>query len=125
MTTGHIHSISIWSGSKHQREAWEFVKFITGKVGYRYVIEQGLAPLRRSLAPYYVEQVSQSVGFNGARLFLNDIGRFRLYQITPEWARVRGVILNGLAPVWQGRESLETALAKIQESANAILSGVR
>ncbi|HEX6972406.1 MAG TPA: extracellular solute-binding protein [Limnochordia bacterium] len=125
VTTGHIHSISIWTGSSHPEEAWEFTKFLTGPVGYRYVIEQGLAPLRRSLASYYVEQVSGTVGFDGARLFLADIGRFRLYQITPEWMRVRGVILDGLAPVWQGSKPLEVALEEIQAGINAILAEAR
>lgn len=97
------------------------MKYITGKIGYQPLIDAGLAPIRRSLVPYYVKTLNTVLKTEGVDLFLQDVIRLRLFQVTPEWARVDEAIVNGLAPVWNGTEALETALVKINDMVNAIL----
>lgn len=48
--------LGIWAGTQHPEAAWEFVKFIASKQGQEIMTKhQGLAPVRRSALPAYLE----------------------------------------------------------------------
>lgn len=48
--------IAIWRDTPRADAAWEFVKFITGPRGQQIQVEvQGHPPVRRSVAPYFLE----------------------------------------------------------------------
>lgn len=48
--------LGIWRMTQHPEEAWEFVKFITSKAGQEIMAKtQGLAPVRQSALPAYLE----------------------------------------------------------------------
>lgn len=121
VTTGQIHGIAIWEGTNHPLEAWQFTKFITGKKGYQPHIDRGLAPIRRSLSRYYIQTVGSALGTQGVELFLQDIHRLRLFQVTRDWGSISTAIHQGLSPVWAGTAALETTLAKLQDQVNALL----
>lgn len=121
VTTGQIHAIAVWNGSPHPEAAWKYASYATGKEGYKNHIDTGLAPIRRSLARYYINAVGDALGTRGVELFLQDVNRLRLFQVTQNWPQVSGAIYSGLAPLWAGTEALETTLVKIEDQVNAIL----
>jgi len=116
-----IHSVSVMSQSENPDAAWEYVKFLTGKIGYKYVIDcMNFAPIRKSLLPDYVE-MTRKMGMKGAEFFFEGVGRTRVMPRLNEFSEIDRIISENLAPVWRNEKGLTTAASEIARLVNQIL----
>jgi multiple sugar transport system substrate-binding protein len=104
-------SYSIGKDSKKKSLAWTLLVYLTGKQGMSVWTSKGLAlPSRRDVKP---------VAGRGALLAAAPYAR--PWQFAPGFAKVMTVAGNELTAVFEGKQSVNAMLAKIQVEAQAAL----
>ena len=108
---------AIAKNSKHPREAWELIKFLTGPEGEKAVAESGQAvPSRMDVArsDYFLhsslfpEHVDNSV-------FLKTLKCASSYPVALEWSKIENIIARELDYVWTNEREIPDALVRIQK----------
>ena len=107
-------------------EAWTFLSWWTGEAAQRMyqhgksrqvgqrVLPFTQPPARRSLAEELVDWFGEPV--------LAALENARHLPLHPAKARLLGVYDAGMAPVWEGKQSVEIATAAVADKQNAILA---
>ncbi|MDI6814193.1 MAG: sugar ABC transporter substrate-binding protein [Desulfitobacteriaceae bacterium] len=115
-----ITGYSISSQTKHPREAWQFVRFITSPAAYRYMrIKTGNIPPRRSVC----EDPKVFGPPPGNIKLIVDILKYA--QSTPHFTRLpelMDVANRGFDKMTLGQQSVRRGLAIIEKEGNEILS---
>lgn len=108
--------------SKNPDAAWEFVKFAVGKEGQQRLTELGFAiPVLKSIAEssIFLEQQSAPIKhqiFLDAMEYARPKPTFAGYE---EWASIIG---DGLVPVWNDEQDLDSTLDEIVPAADEVLA---
>ncbi|NWJ45208.1 MAG: sugar ABC transporter substrate-binding protein [Chloroflexi bacterium] len=106
--------------SKNKEAAWQFLKYLSSELGQGFFMETGLVvPSRQSIREdnIYVRNSK----FNW-QVFVEET---RLGHIYPEFRssnKLNGIIDQTLAPVWQGKMSVNIALATLPNILNPLLA---
>ncbi len=109
---GFTVSYSIARQSTHKQQAFTLMSYLVGKRGMRLWTQQGIAlPSRRDV------QVPAGRG-----PLITAAPYSRPWQFAPGFARVIDTANNELQAAYEGKQSIATALQKIQTAANAQLA---
>jgi multiple sugar transport system substrate-binding protein len=106
-------SYSMARNSSHKKEAWKLLSYLTGKQGMKIWVSKGLELPSRSDV--------KTVAGRGA--FLKAAGAAHPWQFPPGFDKVITIAGNELSAVFEGNESVTTALKKINDAANEALKG--
>jgi multiple sugar transport system substrate-binding protein len=110
---GFTVSYSIGKNTKNKNAAWTLLSYLVGAKGMHLWTQQGIAlPSRRDVAVPA-----------GRSAFLKQAGYAHAWQFAPHFAKVIDTANNELQAVFGGKESVDTMLSKIQQAAQAALSG--
>ncbi|HSC92134.1 MAG TPA: extracellular solute-binding protein [Gaiellaceae bacterium] len=104
-------SYSIARDSKNKPAAWTLLTYLTGKEGMRIWTSKGLAlPARSDVKPVA-----------GRASFLAQAPYSRPWQFAPGFSKVMTVAGNELSAVFEGKQSVQAMLVKVQAEATAAL----
>jgi multiple sugar transport system substrate-binding protein len=110
---GFTVSYSIGKNTKNKSAAWTLLSYLVGPKGMHLWTQQGIALPSRKDVPVPA----------GRSAFLKQAGYARAWQFAPHFAKVIDTANNELQAVFGGKESVDTMLSKIQQAAQAALSG--
>jgi multiple sugar transport system substrate-binding protein len=110
---GFTVSYSIGKNTKNKNAAWTLLSYLVGPKGMHLWTQQGIALPSRKDVPVPA----------GRSAFLKQAGYARAWQFAPHFAKVIDTANNELQAVFGGKESVDTMLSKIQQAAQAALSG--
>lgn len=115
-----IHGLSnvIYAKTKHPKEAWEFVEFLSGKDANEIVAKSGVViPAYKPVLDIFLKSYS-SVNL---KAYTDSIDYSVMYPVsknTPKWTTVQDETLK---KVWAGQMSAEEGTKKIGEEMNKLL----
>jgi multiple sugar transport system substrate-binding protein len=105
-------SYSIGADSKNKEAAWVLLSYLTGPEGMATWTSLGLAlPSREDVEPA-----------EGREPFIEAADASRAWQFAPGFANVITVAGNELTAVFEGNQSVDEMLQKIEEEANDALN---
>ncbi|MEA4813091.1 MAG: sugar ABC transporter substrate-binding protein [Anaerolineaceae bacterium] len=115
---------SIWKGTKHPEEAWEFLKFYAGPEGQKYLMENGnFLPSVKSLYqdhPLFKEEFLQT--------FYKILELPSSYTWANDHLCFRGAVINAISDAWDrilindiSREEIKPLIDSLVPSAQAAL----
>ena len=104
--------------SKHPKEAWEFVKFMTGVEGEKIeAINGGKAPTINSL--YQDEEVLNANPFFKEKGFQDAIANATSRPVAPNYQEISNIIQIHVSKLLAGQESSEQAVANMEKEMKA------
>jgi multiple sugar transport system substrate-binding protein len=104
-------SYSMAKDSKNKNAAWTLLTYLTGKQGMQIWTSKGLAlPSRTDVKPVA-----------GRASFLAQAPVSRPWQFAPGFARVMTVANNEFSAVFEGKQTVNGMLAKVQAEATTAL----
>ena len=119
---GYIWPAGIFSGSRNQEAAWEYLKFVTSEdVGLELVLDKSVPELSTVVATRYSAlrspEVNETTG--GLQTAMADsLEQARTEPLVPEWNEVQSVLevaINEIANGAEVQETLDTAAADVEE----------
>jgi len=119
VTTAATLNYGISGNSKHPKEAWEFIKFVTGPEGQAFVAKMGMAlpsiddPDVERLFTHPTLPPKSANQFAVAARSL-DLSMFRFQ----EFPQIMSIWSDELDKVWLGRRSIEDSLRTIDDRIN-------
>jgi len=119
---------SMFSGTKHQEEAWKLLKFITGTEGIEMFVSRHLKSLpgRRSALPLWNKTAAQLGSPKSAAILGDTVGRFAaMIPVTPAWDALSQIINNNVTRVMDGKATTAEVLEAIEKEGNAALAAVK
>lgn len=125
-TTTIVSGYFIARGSPRQEEAWEFIKFITGKEGQRRLAERGLlVPSRKSVA-YSDAFIDPSVPPASDHVFLEAIEYgYHVVHLPGAQEFQEAVLKPEVDEIFYGMTPAAEAMRRIQAKAEAFTAGRR
>lgn len=106
--------------SKHPKEAWEFVKFITGKEGQKIsAIEGGLAPTIPAL--FEDQEVLDANPFFANKGFVNGLNAAVSRPVVPNYAEISEIIQIQVSKAIAGQQTVEEAVKSMETQMKAKL----
>jgi multiple sugar transport system substrate-binding protein len=110
---GFTVSYSIGKNTKNKNAAWALLSYLTGTKGMHLWTQQGIAlPSRKDVAVP-----------KGRSAFLKEAGYAHAWQFAPHFSKVIDTANNELQAFFQGKESIDDMLSKIDQAARTALSG--
>jgi multiple sugar transport system substrate-binding protein len=110
---GFTVSYSIGANTKNKAAAFKLLSYLTGPVGMRLWTAQGIAlPARKDV------KIPA-----GRSSFIKQAGYAHAWQFAPGFSKVIDTANNELTSVFQGKESVDAMLVKVQAAANSALGG--
>lgn len=113
----------VWTvvkGSKHPREAWEFVKFMTGPVGQSMKAVKGnVTPSRQSAFNVLLNAPGKP---QNKRVLIEAATYAKVPEKTPFFFRVQEVLNRELWLVLSGKKNVENAMKTANVDANNIMA---
>jgi multiple sugar transport system substrate-binding protein len=104
-------SYSIAKDSKHKKQAFQMLKYLTGPAGMKvWVRTSGFLPSRSDVKPP-----------SGRAIFLKEAPITHPWQFAPGFSKVYDTANNELQKAFEGKQSIATALRNIQDAANDAL----
>jgi multiple sugar transport system substrate-binding protein len=120
-TRGTWDGMAIYRQSKVKEQAWQFIRFATGKRGQRLVAETGRAiPPRKSEA--YSDGFLRPDTPQHEERFLEAMSYFRIQRVPLRWAEMNVVLTREVEALMQRDGDAKTAAANIERDVNKILS---
>jgi len=111
---------SIARDSKHPREAWELVRYLTSAEGLTLMSELGLeVPSRRSVAESAA--FCNDLAPEHDDVYLSSLAYARLLPYNRRWNEIRDIMNNSLDLVWTGERSATEGCKEATEKINQIL----
>jgi multiple sugar transport system substrate-binding protein len=119
-------SFSIWIGSNHKEESWEFLKYLCGKEVSALFAEENWMPARKSIAkstfikedtPYHEEVYLESMKYARSLSSIPYLGG--------QGGRMAGIWSTQIVLVRLGKQTVAEALKKIEKQVNAVLDEER
>jgi multiple sugar transport system substrate-binding protein len=124
-----VYNVVMSKSSKRQRQAWEFIKFMSSSTAQQQSIKSGnLIPSRLEIAnsPAFLRDTTFQVD---NRIFLHGIDNARLWplEIAPEtsYANQKVILDEEMQKAMQGRQTYAEAALNAQDRINAILRAER
>src|SRR5919197_6190219 len=108
---GFTVSYSIGKNSPDKKDAWTLLSYLVGKQGMHVWTGQGIALPSRSDVP----------APKGRKAFLRQAGFAHAWQFAPKFSKVIDTANNELQAYFQGKESLDDMLNKIDQAARDAL----
>jgi multiple sugar transport system substrate-binding protein len=125
-------SLSINANTKHPKEAWELVKFLTSYEGQVFTAEGGLAvPSRKSLVASDSYLKSKEVLVNQPHLarnkpeedpFIAQLPGAKLPPLVPSWIEVRQKLDEPLEDVFFGRKDAKSVILALDSIVKDIMA---
>lgn len=110
--------------SRHPKEAWELVKFLTSEYGQRLVAETGHdVPVRVSVAQEYFLRPDQPPAH--AHLILESAGHLFAPPVTEAWGEMLGLMGPEINRVLRNETTVESAVASFRPVVDALLAEIR
>jgi multiple sugar transport system substrate-binding protein len=104
---------AIATASQHKQAAWQLLSYLTGREGMQIWINGGVAlPSRDDVTP-----------LPGSAVFLGEAPISTVWEFAPGFEDVINLANDELASVFDGGETIDGMLAKIEAAANAALAG--
>jgi multiple sugar transport system substrate-binding protein len=108
---GFTVSYSIAKDSKHKKQAFQMLKYLTGPAGMKvWVRTSGFLPSRSDVKPPA-----------GRAIFLKEAPVTHPWQFAPGFSKVYDTANNELQAAFEGKQSISTALRNIQKAASDAL----
>ena len=119
---GYIWPVGIFSGSRNQEAAWEYLKFLTNEdVSRELVLDKSVPELSTVVATRYSALRSPEVNATTGGLqeaMADSLEDARTEPLVPEWLEVQSVLevaINEIANGAEVQETLDTAAADVEE----------
>lgn len=119
---GYIWPVGIFSGSRNQEAAWEYLKFLTNEqVSLDLVLDKSVPELSTVVATRYSALRSPEVNETTGGLqeaMADSLESARTEPLVPEWLEVQSVLevaINEIANGAEVQETLDTAAADVEE----------
>lgn len=115
-------SDAIYAGSKHQDEAWEWVKFLASEECQNIVAESGVVFPANKEASVRAAEVREAAGLN-TKPFLDqqqEEGGTFIIPISLHGTEINQIVQDAIQSVALGTEDAETALTRANEQVNAL-----
>lgn len=110
-TGGSGYGIS--SHSKNKQTAWKLVKYLTGEAGEQKRLASGLSqPALRKMA--YSNLFLDGKDPSNKKILVDAVEHVKYFPLCGNWQEVENLITDGLAKVWEGTESPQTAMSKLR-----------
>ena len=110
---GFTVSYSIGKNTSDKDAAWKLLSYLVGKQGMHLWTQQGIALPSRKDVPVP----------SGRSAFLKQAGYAHPWQFAPHFSKVIDTANNELQAVFQGKESIDDMLGKIDAAARQALNG--
>lgn len=109
----------ISKNSKHKKEAWEFIKFITGSEGQKIAALKSLAP---TYLPVYDDpEVQKAIPLFANKGFVEGVSKSIPRPVTPDYAVVSDAIQVEVSKAITGSQSAEDTVKNIEEKLKKII----
>jgi multiple sugar transport system substrate-binding protein len=108
--------------SKHPKEAWQLIEFLSSRAAQEAVTRSGLIiPARRDVAEssLFLSRTEKPVH---GQVFLEAIDTGIPTQSHPRWNELSEELNLALEPVWDGKQSANAAMKKVQPVINTLLA---
>jgi multiple sugar transport system substrate-binding protein len=113
---------SIWVGSKHQEEAWQWVKYLASPECANIVGEAGVVFPAQEVAVNKAVEAYKAKGLNISAFTLQALepeGTF-LFPVTDHASEITAIMNEVMGSIWLGQADPATALPDANEKVNAL-----
>ena len=121
----HSDAYCVAAASKNKEAAWDFIQYAQGAEGQAVAAQLGrTVPSLKSVAntPAFLDPAQPPAN---SRMFLDVIPTIRLVPVSPAWPAVEGAVNQELERAFYGTATLDDALTKAMEKANAEFAKVK